>query len=56
MNDTSDFIACTAILAAVISISVNFHQGKELQRLQDLTAQQAHEIQTMERTLLLNNR
>lgn len=52
-NSAADFVACVAILAAVISVSVNFHQGKEIERLQNIANQQALKIQTMERTLLM---
>ncbi len=56
MKDSSaaDFIACIAILVAVLSGSLNLHLWSEVNRYQQLSEQQAQQIQTMERTLLLN--
>lgn len=52
-NSSADIVACVAVLVAVISISVNFHQWKEIERLQNTADRQALRIQTMERTLLM---
>lgn len=57
MRDTSsaaDLIACIAILVAVLSGSLNLHLWSEMSRYQQLSERQAQQIQTMERTLLLN--
>lgn len=57
MKDTSnaaDLIACIAILVAVLSGSLNLHLWSEVNRYQQLSERQAQQIQTMERTLLLN--
>lgn len=57
MNESSgaaDFIACIAILVAILSGSLNLHLWSELSRYQQLSERQTQQIQTMERTLLLN--
>jgi uncharacterized protein YpmB len=53
-SSAADFIACIAILVAVLSGSLNLHLWSEVNRYQQLSEQQAQQIQTMERTLLLN--
>ena len=52
-NTAADFIACIAILIAVISGSLNFHLWSETSRLLDTNQKQAEQIKTMERTLLM---
>ena len=52
-NTAADFVACVAILAAVISGSVNFHLWSEVNRLSESNQKQAEQIKTMERTLLM---
>jgi hypothetical protein len=53
-SGTADFVACIAILVAILSGSLNLHLWSELNRYQQLSERQAQQIQTMERTLLLN--
>ncbi len=55
MKDSSsaDFIACIAILLAVLSGSLNLHLWSEVRRYQQLSERQSQELQAMERTLLL---
>jgi uncharacterized protein YpmB len=53
-SNAADLIACIAILVAVLSGSLNLHLWSEVNRYQQLSEQQAQQIQTMERTLLLN--
>lgn len=49
----SDFIACVAILAAIVSGSININQWQEINRLSHLADQQAQRIEVMEKTILL---
>ncbi|HEY9711074.1 MAG TPA: hypothetical protein V6D48_22900 [Oculatellaceae cyanobacterium] len=53
-NTAADFIACAAILIAVISGSLNLHLWSEVNRYQNISQKQAEKIQTMERTLLMS--
>jgi hypothetical protein len=52
-NSTADIIACFAIFAAVVSGSTNVSQWHEINRLNEITAQQAQHIEVMEKTILL---
>lgn len=52
-NTAADFVACAAILIAVISGSLNFHLWSENSRLADINKKQSAQISTMERTLLM---
>lgn len=52
-NSAADFIACIAILVAVISGSMNFHLWSEVNRLSESNQRQTEQIKTMERTLLM---
>lgn len=45
----SDFIACAAILAAIVSGSININQWQEINRLSHLADQQAQRIEVMEK-------
>lgn len=52
-NSAADFVACVAILVAVVSGSLNFHLWSEINRLSTTNQKQAERISTMERTLLM---
>lgn len=52
-SSAADFIACVAILAAIVSGSINVSQWQEINRLSYLADQQAQRIEVMEKTLLL---
>ncbi len=52
-SGTADFIACIAILIAVVSGSLNLHLWSEMERYQNLSEKQSARIETMERTLLM---
>lgn len=52
-SSAADFIACAAILAAIISGSINVSQWLEINRLSQLTDRQAQRIEVMEKTILL---
>ena len=53
-NSSADIVACIAVLVAVASGSLNLHLWAEMKRYQALTEKQTLQIQTMEKTLLLN--
>jgi hypothetical protein len=55
-NSIADFIALTAILAAIVSGSINFSQWQEIKRLSSISTEQQIRLETMERTLLMNRR
>jgi len=52
-NNAADFVAFFALLTAVISLSMNFHQWHENRRLSALSQEQFIRIDSMERTLLM---
>lgn len=53
-NSSADIVACIAVLVAVASGSLNLHLYAEVKRYEALTNEQTIQIQTMEKTLLLN--
>ena len=52
-TSTADIIACLAIFVAIVSGSINISQWHEINRLNELAAQQAQRIEVMEKTILL---
>jgi len=52
---TADFIALFAILVAVISGGLNIHLWNKANDFKSLSEKQQVQIETMEKTLLLNN-
>ena len=46
-TSAADIIACLAIFATIVSGSINVSQGKEINRLTQLSEQQAQQRQVM---------
>lgn len=52
-NTAADFIACVAILLLAISSTINMAQWQHSEQLAQINLQLKAQVETMERTLLL---